>query len=79
MNATLKLQYLAALLLIISSIVLAYIQVLSIDTIADGTLIYIAQAFLLVGSIFGLDAYTKKIVLHVTEKLNTNAEGFTKQ
>ena len=79
MNATLKLQYLAALLLIISSIVLAYIQVLSIDTVSDGTLIYIAQAFLLAGSIFGLDAYTKKIVLHVTEKLNASAEGFTKQ
>lgn len=50
-----------AVLLIASSIALAFIQVLDIDDIATGTLMYIAQAFLLAGSIFGLDYYIQKI------------------
>lgn len=53
-------QYGCAILLIISSIALAYIQVLDIDDIAGGTLMYIAQAFLLAGSIFGLEYYITK-------------------
>lgn len=54
-------QYLMAVTLIISSIILAFVQVLDIDDINNGTLLYIAQAFLLAGSIFGLDYYVKKI------------------
>lgn len=54
-------QYLCAFILIITSIVLAFIQVLDIDTVETGTLMYIAQAFLLAGSIFGLDYYVKKL------------------
>lgn len=54
-------QYASAVILIISSIILAYIQVISIDDIADGTLMYIAQAFLLAGSIFGLEYYITKL------------------
>lgn len=50
-----------AVLLIVSSIALAFIQVLDIDDVASGTLMYIAQAFLLAGSIFGLDYYIKKL------------------
>lgn len=50
-----------AVLLISSSIALAFIQVLDIDDVATGTLMYIAQAFLLAGSIFGLDYYIQKI------------------
>lgn len=50
-----------AVLLIVSSIALAYIQVLDIDDVASGTLMYIAQAFLLAGSIFGLDYYIQKL------------------
>jgi hypothetical protein len=50
-----------AVLLIASSIALAFIQVLDIDDIASGTLMYIAQAFLLAGSIFGLDYYIQKL------------------
>lgn len=50
-----------AVLLIASSIALAFIQVLDIDDIATGTLMYIAQAFLLAGSIFGLDYYIQKL------------------
>lgn len=50
-----------AVALIVSSIIMAFYQVLDIDDIAGGTLMYIAQAFLLAGSIFGLDYYVKKI------------------
>lgn len=54
-------RYACAVLLIVSSIALAFIQVLDIDDVANGTLMYIAQAFLLAGSIFGLDYYIKKL------------------
>lgn len=50
-----------AVLLIASSIALSFIQVINIDDIATGTLMYIAQAFLLAGSIFGLDYYIQKL------------------
>jgi len=50
-----------AVLLIASSIALAFLQVLDIQDVASGTLMYIAQAFLLAGSIFGLDYYIKKL------------------
>lgn len=60
-NYTKSVQYLCAIALIASSIVLAFIQVLDIDDVANGTLMYIAQAFLLAGSIFGLDYYVKKL------------------
>lgn len=50
-----------AVLLISSSIALAFIQVINIDDVATGTLMYIAQAFLLAGSIFGLDYYIQKL------------------
>lgn len=59
-NISQLIQYGCAIILIISSIVLAYIQVLDIDDIAGGTLMYIAQAFLLAGSIFGLEYYITK-------------------
>ena len=36
-------------------------QVLTIADVANGLLMYVAQAFLLAGSIFGLDYYVKKI------------------
>lgn len=50
-----------AVLLIISSIAIAIYQVVDIDDVAGGTLMYVAQAFLLAGSIFGLDYYVKRI------------------
>lgn len=56
-----KTQYVMAVLLIVSSIALAFYQVLDIDDVANGTLMYIAQAFLLAGSIFGLDYYILKL------------------
>lgn len=63
-------QYGCAILLIVSSIILAYLQVLNIDDVANGTLMYIAQAFLLAGSIFGLEYYITK--------LNTFLDGQSK-
>lgn len=54
-------QYACAVLLIVSSIALACYQVFDIDDIAGGTLIYIAQAFLLAGSIFGLEYYVARL------------------
>lgn len=54
-------QYACAILLIVSSIVLAFVQVFDIDDVANGTLMYIAQAFLLAGSIFGLQYYVTKL------------------
>lgn len=50
-----------AVVLILSSIAIAIYQVMDIDDIAGGVLMYIAQAFLLAGSIFGLDYYIKKL------------------
>lgn len=61
MAAEKVISYACAVLLIVSSIALAFIQVLDIDNVASGTLMYIAQAFLLAGSIFGLDYYIKKL------------------
>ena len=59
-NKSKSIQYLCAVALIITSIVIAFIQVWDIDTVANGTLMYIAQAFLLAGSIFGLDYYVRR-------------------
>lgn len=54
-------EFAMAVLLIISSIAIAFYQVVDINDVATGTLMYIAQAFLLAGSIFGLDYYVKKL------------------
>ncbi len=61
-------QYVCAVILIVSSICLAFVQVLDIQTVAHGTLMYIAQAFLLAGSIFGLNYYIQKLNLFINEK-----------
>lgn len=72
MNSKEKITHLCAVLLIASSIALAFYQVIDIDDVAKGTLMYIAQAFLLAGSIFGLDYYIQKltsIIKHEKDKL----------
>lgn len=61
-------QYSCAVLLIVSSIVLAFVQVLDIDDVANGTLMYIAQAFLLAGSIFGIEYYIQKFNHYIEQK-----------
>lgn len=50
-----------AVLLIVSSIALASYQTIYEKDIAGGVLMYIAQAFLLAGSIFGLDYYVHRL------------------
>ena len=66
------------MLLIVSSIALAFYQVFDIDDVANGTLMYIAQAFLLAGSIFGLNYYVQKLEKYVT-KASKAPEGTQKQ
>ena len=68
MNYPKIVQYLMAVALIVSSIVMAFYQILDIDDVANGTLMYIAQAFLLAGSIFGLDYYVKKLSYEIDKK-----------
>ncbi len=57
-------QYVCAVLLIVSSIALVTYQVVHIDDVAGGLLYYVAQSFLLAGSIFGLHQYLKNLNAH---------------
>jgi hypothetical protein len=61
-------QYACAVLLIVSSITLVAYQVVKIDDVAGGLLYYVAQSFLLAGSIFGLDQYIRIINKHYHER-----------
>ena len=54
-------QYACAVMLIVTSIALVAYQVVSIDNVASGLLYYVAQSFLLAGSIFGLDQYIRLV------------------
>ncbi len=63
-------QYACAVLLIVSSIALVAYQVVEIDNVAGGLLYYVAQSFLLAGSIFGLDQYIRIINKHYNEHTN---------
>ena len=63
-------QYACAVLLIVSSIALVAYQVIMIDDVSNGLLVYVAQAFLLVASIFGLDYYVKLITRKINGKHN---------
>ena len=69
-------QYACAVTLIISSIAMAAWQVFDLQDVANGVLMYIAQAFLLAGSIFGLDYYVHRIsrIVHEKDKCNNVAE-----
>ena len=60
-------QYACAVLLIVSSIVMVAYQVVKIEDVAGGLLYYVAQSFLLAGSIFGLDQYIRIINKHFHE------------
>lgn len=65
MTATKKVQYSCAVALILSSIGMVIYQVIDIDDVANGLLFYVGQAFLLAGSIFGLDYYVDKLKMLV--------------
>lgn len=67
-------QYTCAVLLICSSIALAFYQVIHIDDIAGGVLIYIAQAFLLAASIFGLSYYISVIKNYAIDKTEDSSK-----
>ena len=56
-----KTQYICAVALIVSSIGLVAYQVIDIKDVAAGLLYYVAQAFLLAGSIFGLSYYVDRL------------------
>ena len=69
-----NIQYAMAVLLICSSIALVSFQVFTIADVADGLLIYVAQAFLLAGAIFGLDYYTQRITKFVKDSTTQKTE-----
>ena len=69
----LTIQYSCAVLLIVSSIALAFYQVIDIKDIASGVILYIAQAFLLAGSIFGLSYYIRIIKNYIDENKTTSS------
>lgn len=52
-------QYTTAMVLIASGILIAFLSFAVIHTISSGVLIYIAQAFVAGGSIFGVSIYFK--------------------
>ena len=54
-----KAQYTTAMILIASGIIIAFLSFALIQTISSGVLIYIAQAFVAGGSIFGVSIYFK--------------------
>ena len=63
-------QYACAVLLIVSSIALVAYQVIEIEDVAAGLLYYVAQSFLLAGSIFGLDQYVRNIKKRYQDEKN---------
>lgn len=67
-NFSKTIQYACAVVLIVTSIILAFLQELHINDISGGVLLYIAQAFLLAGSIFGLDYYVKKLSAEIKSR-----------
>lgn len=52
-----KIQYITAIVLILSGIVLAFVSTIITTTIAAGVLIYISEAFMTAGGIFGVSIY----------------------
>lgn len=56
-------QYITAMLLIASGILIAFLSFVMIQTITSGVLIYIAQAFTAGGAIFGVSIYFKNQLL----------------
>ena len=85
-----KIQYSMAIILVISGIAIAFLSFfLNAFNIATGVLIYIAQAFITAGGIFGVSIYFKskigefeskadnKIIDVVTEVINKVTNGNT--
>lgn len=72
-----KIQYITAVILITSGILIAFLSFLLIHVIESGVLIYIAQTFITGGAIFGVSIYFKsklgefesKAATKITDKL----------
>lgn len=62
-------------MLIVSSIALVAYQVFDLKDVANGLLLYVAQAFLLAGSIFGLDYYVRQINIKLNETFKYGKVG----
>lgn len=60
-----KAQYVTAMVLITSGILIAFLSFALIQTITSGVLIYIAQAFTAGGAIFGVSIYFKNQLTEV--------------
>lgn len=58
-------QYITAMVLIASGIIIAFLSFFMIHSIASGVLIYIAQAFIAGGAIFGVSIYFKNQLIEV--------------
>ena len=58
-------QYITAMVLIASGIILAFVSFFMVFTIPSGVLIYIAQAFVAGGSIMGVSIYFKNQLAEV--------------
>lgn len=58
-------QYITAMVLIASGILIAFLSFFMIHSIASSVLIYIAQAFIAGGAIFGVSIYFKNQLIEV--------------
>lgn len=65
-------KHFSAVVLVLSSIALATYQTIYEHDIAGGVLMYIAQAFLLAGSIFGLDYYVHQLTHNNDKSVTAN-------
>lgn len=69
-----QIQYIIAIVLFLSGITIAFISFLITFNIANGVLIYIAQAFIAGGSIFGVSIYFKTKLGEFQSKAMINIE-----
>ena len=65
-----KAQYLCAIALIFSGILIAFFSFFLIHDILSGVLIYIGQAFIAGGSIFGVSIYFNENTKKMKEEIN---------
>lgn len=68
-----QIQYTTAIILVISGIIIAFLSFfLNAFNIEDGVLIYIAQAFIMAGGIFGISLYFKSKIGEFESKAMNN-------
>lgn len=74
-----KAQYVTAMTLIASGIIIAFVSFFITTNIASGVLIYIAQAFICGGSIFGVSIYFKSQLGEFDTRQETKLTNIIKQ